>query len=771
MLRRIVCAVVIVMAGVSCSRDPEVVKKKYLQNGNRYFEKHKYKEAYIMYRNALKKDPKYSEAYYKAGLAELQMGRRVDALRDFRRAIDTDPNFTNPDARVQAGNILLFAYLSSPSPRPASLQDELKGVAGQLIKKQPDSAPALRLDGYVKLLVDNDTPGAIAQLRRANQISPLSPEYALPLVEALLLGKQNAEAEELARNLIAKHKNFLPVYDRLFDAYRRENRVADAEAVLKLKAANNPKDSVSLLQLAQFYYFTQRPADMKAALDKLSSNRADFPEGRRRAGRFYAIIRNFDAAIDQFQAAMREDPSKQDEYRKEIAQVLMAQKKNDEASRTLDDILKGNPKDDQARAMRAALLIETGGRKQVEQAVADLQSVVGQHPHNPVLRFNLGRALLAQGQADQARVQLQEAIRIHPGYVAARLALANVYLLQQQYGNARQEADAALKTEPRNLQAKLVRTSALAAMGNGSEARAELVQAIKDYPNSSEAGLQLAALDLRERRPKEAEEAFAKLYKANPSDLRALLGLSETYVIQNQYGKAIDVLKAELAKNPSRLELRNALGNVAYRAGNYPLAVEQFQALIRARPESADAYIRLGQTYLTKGDTPQALQAFEKAKQLKPADPQPYLQLAILYEKSGQQAKARPIYEQVLKLQPDHPVALNNLAYMMAETGGDLDQALALAQRARDRMPDNPDVADTLGWIYIKKHLSDNAVTLFRDLVAKQPQVSTYRYHLAMALYQRGDKPETKKALEGALERKPSPEETAKIKELMERVR
>ena len=99
------------MAGVSCSRDPEVVKRKYLQNGNRYFEKQKYKEAYIMYRNALKKDPRYSEAYYRVGLTELRMCKAIDALRDFRRAIDTDPHFTIPDARVQAGNILLMGYL------------------------------------------------------------------------------------------------------------------------------------------------------------------------------------------------------------------------------------------------------------------------------------------------------------------------------------------------------------------------------------------------------------------------------------------------------------------------------------------------------------------------------------------------------------------------------------------------------------------------------------------------------------------------------------
>src|SRR4051812_41113932 len=51
-----------------CSRDPNVVKKRYLDSGNRYFEKGKYKEARIMYLDALQKDQRYGPAYYKLGL-------------------------------------------------------------------------------------------------------------------------------------------------------------------------------------------------------------------------------------------------------------------------------------------------------------------------------------------------------------------------------------------------------------------------------------------------------------------------------------------------------------------------------------------------------------------------------------------------------------------------------------------------------------------------------------------------------------------------------
>lgn len=769
MLRRLAFVVLAAVVGVSCSRDPEVVKKKYLQNGNRYFEKEKYKEAYIMYRNALKKDAKYSEAYYRVGLTELKLNRAFDALRDFRRAADTDPNFTNPDARVQAGNLLLAGYLSRDD-RPAALRDDLRSISDELLKRNAKSVPGLRLKGYLKLTADHDPKAAIEQFRLANQVSPSQPDIVLPLVESLLADGQSVEAEKLGKGLIETRKDFLPIYDVLYLHYLRDNRVNDAESVLKSKAANNPKAEMPLLELAQFYYRTGRQAEMQSALDKLTSNPKVFPDGRLRAGRYYLAIRDFDSSIRVYQDAIRQEPGRKTEYQKGIAEVLISQNKKDEAQRLLGEVLKADPKDEAAQAMRASLFIETGDPKLVQEAITDLQSAVGRQPANAVLRFNLGRALLRKGQVEQARVQFQEALRIRREYFPARLALAEIYMAKREYGNAAQEADTALEYDKRNLPAKLIRANALAGMGNTTQSRNELVETLKEYPNSIEAALQLAVLDLAEKRYKEAEDSFARLHKSNPADLRALMGLSETYAAENQFGKAIAALQAEIAKTPNRLELRSALGNLAYRSQNYDLAIQQFETIIQARPDSADTYVRLAQTFSMKGDLPAAIRTFDKAKQLRPNDPAPYLQLALLFEKSGNPAKARPIYEQILKLQPDHPIALNNLAFIIAETGGDLDQALAFSQKARQKLPDNPDIADTLGWIYIKKNLSDNAVNIFRDLTAKQPQRSTFHYHLGMALYQRGDKPQARKELQSALGDKPSPLEEKQIKDLLGRI-
>jgi tetratricopeptide (TPR) repeat protein len=137
---------------------------------------------------------------------------------------------------------------------------------------------------------------------------------------------------------------------------------------------------------------------------------------------------------------------------------------------------------------------------------------------------------------------------------------------------------------------------------------------------------------------------------------------------------------------------------------------------------------------------------------------------------TGRIDQAEPVYEQILKIRPDHAVALNNLAFIKAEKGIDLDQALTMAQRALQQQPGSSDFADTLGWIYIKKNLSDNALRIFSDLVAKQPANSLYHYHFGLALLEKGDRSSARRELEAAMKNNPPQDERAKIQDALQKL-
>ena len=120
-----------------------------------------------------------------------------------------------------------------------------------------------------------------------------------------------------------------------------------------------------------------------------------------------------------------------------------------------------------------------------------------------------------------------------------------------------------------------------------------------------------------------------------------------------------------------------------------------------------------------------------------------------------------------IKADPNNALALNNLAYLISQTNGDLDIALTYATHAKQRLPEHTEVNDTLGWIYMKKNLTDQAIDTFRTLVVKAPQNPTYHYHYAMALTQKGDRESAKKECQSALADKPNKQLDGEIRQLM----
>jgi tetratricopeptide (TPR) repeat protein len=763
-LRHLFLILPLLLVGVSCNRDPKIVSRKYVENGNKYFNTGKFKEASIMYRNALKKDPRNGDAYYRLGLCDLRMGQPGVATRSLRRAVELVPD--NLEAQVTLADIYLMAVAYDPR-NSKSFLPEVEDLAKSLEKK--DVYQGHRIMGLYYLM-KGQTKEAIERLEKANQMKPLEPNVALFLLHALAADKRTEEAETLAKRLIEKHKNLAPAYNFLYVSYVSSNRLSDAEAILKLRSANNPADALALLQMAQFYAATKRESDMKAALDKLVSNPKTFPDAYRSVGDFYFRNRDLVKAVQYYAEGKKANPSQGSTFDKRTAEAYIAQGKGDEALKLLEAVIKQDSKDSDAIAMRASLLLRGGKPEQILSAVNDLQGVVRSSPRNFVARYDLGRALQAKGDVEQARVAYEEAIKERADYLPPRVALAQLYFRSGEHAKTVQAADAILAMEPRHLPALLLRAAALTSMRDFGRAREAISETIKLYPSSLEAHLQLAVVDMGEKKFKDAEDGFRKLYESNPKDLRSLFGLAECYLAQQKQAQALELIQKEAARNPGRDQLTLALANVAARTGKADLAIQQFEALIAKRPNDAFLHMRLGEIYRRAGKLDLSASHFRKAIQLAPDQPAPKLQLALQLDEQGQRKEARQLYEQLLKTQPDNVVVLNNLAYIMAESGTELDQALTLAQRAKQAMPDEINVADTLGWIYIKKNFSDNAINIYRDLTRRQPERSTFHYHLGMALFQKGDRTQAKQALLTALRNKPAKDEEIKIRELLGRI-
>ena len=133
-----------------------------------------------------------------------------------------------------------------------------------------------------------------------------------------------------------------------------------------------------------------------------------------------------------------------------------------------------------------------------------------------------------------------------------------------------------------------------------------------------------------------------------------------------------------------------------------------------------------------------------------------HMTLGLIYESEKNIAKAQESYEKALKINPNFTPAANNLAYIYAEHGGNIDVALNLAQKAKEQAPDDPTISDTLGWIYYKKNVPSRAEVYLKEAVEKIPDRPLVRYHLGMAYYKNGNLKLARNELTKALQINPN---------------
>ena len=122
----------------------------------------------------------------------------------------------------------------------------------------------------------------------------------------------------------------------------------------------------------------------------------------------------------------------------------------------------------------------------------------------------------------------------------------------------------------------------------------------------------------------------------------------------------------------------------------------------------------------------------------------------------NRRAEAKARYQRVLGIDPNAAVAANNLAWMQAEDGDNLDVALQHAQTAVARLPESAEVSDTLGFVYHAKGLYSQAISAFQTSIKLDPRNPIYHYHLGLSYARSGDAAQAKRSLSSALGLSPS---------------
>ena len=746
-LVRLTAFLATVLVSAACSTDPAVKKAKYLESGDRYFKEGKYSAAVIEYRNASDVDPTWGEARKRLAEAYARIGDGNHALQQYVRAADLLPNdvqtqliagayliaakkpdeaLARADAalRIQPESIQAHLLRGNALAGLSSFEDALKAIE-EAIRLDPTRGTTFTQLGLVEFARGKRTEAETAFLK-AVELAPKSVEAQLALGNFYWsVGKAPDTERAFLAALQIEPNNIIG--NRAMAAFAvATGRYRDAERYLLRLAESG--DPASIFTLTDYYLASGRARDAIPRLEALGKNRTDIPNVGQRLARAYAAAG---------------EPGR--------ARALVEQ------------VLAGNPSAVDAQLLKGQLLLNDGHK---EEAFAAVKSAATSNPESAEAQFALARMFAARGDRTAAEAAFKDVLRINPRAAAAQIEIAKLQLSAGNQQASLKTAEDVARAQPKNLDARLVLVRSLMASKDLARAERELTDLKTTFPKSAAVQVQAGTYALLRNDVPGARSAFERAQTLDPKSMDLLAGLIALDLKTNNPTSARARIDQRLKEGASPALLMMA-ARTYFAINDQPATEKALRRALEADPSVLAPYEMLGQLYMAQKKLNEARTEFEAlaARQSKPVGPLTMSGMILMTQ--GQTALARKRFEDVLALDPRAVIAANNLAWIRAEAGDDLDTALKLAQTATAQAPDVPELMDTLGWVYYKKNLAQLAIPLFERCVEKAPAQAIYHYHLGLAYLQAGNRDKGRSALQRALDRGANGETAADIRRLL----
>jgi len=231
----------------------------------------------------------------------------------------------------------------------------------------------------------------------------------------------------------------------------------------------------------------------------------------------------------------------------------------------------------------------------------------------------------------------------------------------------------------------------LSRMGNFAEAATTVEQLIAKYPNAKSVGSFVYLANLH-RRAGHNEALMATLRQAmqlDPADGAAQLRLANLLSDIGQVDQAVRVLREATKKEPNNPIYELILASILTKYGRNDEAIKLFENVLK----------RFGDNE-------------EVVKMVRPG-------LSLIYVNLGNYPKGEAELEQLLQRYPDEAGPNNDLGYLYAEQGKNLDKAESMIRKAIQEEPDNRAYLDSLGWVLFKRGKAKEALETLKKAVER----------------------------------------------------
>lgn len=791
------CGVLLAALLAGCASDADRIAG-FMESGDAYVEQGKYDEAVIEFKNVLQIDPEHAGAHEALSLAYLETEKPREAYWEMSETVRLAPK--NVEARLRYGTVS-----AAIGEHDVALEQ-----AEAVLAIDPESAPAfiLRAQGReakedyegteadFKAAIEADPKGPAYRFlysgflerrgrfdeaeKQLRDLVAIEESYIAYSSLARLVARsteRDAEAETLLRKTVElaqtapleaekrNPKEKAGAATSLIPNFLREESVQSSYLLLSAfhftrghfdqaistleEGVTHSKSKIELIYQMARLHRLEGHLDEEAALIRRATEEAPDSLAAQLVLSLYLSQQNdLEGALAAARKAVEIDPENRGAQLREaelLVDIGFKRKEPetmDKGRKIVDGILEKDPDNPEANFVNAKIKLTDNDAAAAKES---LETVLQAKPDWAQARFVLGSTLVASGDYARARVELARAVELDPQLLDARKLLAKVHAQLGEHEFAIEQGRAYLAQRPDDGDVRIVVGQSLIRVGRGEEAYKE-VETIPEEKRDAAAHFALGRLDLAFGR---IEQGRARLLKAdemapgNAQVLRTLLALDQQ---QGKLAESAARIGKAAAANPKDSTLAELQGEVALLGGDTAAGRKALEHAIELDGRNVTAQLTLADVAQREGKKAEMIEILERAASSVPESADLQYRLAIAYEQSERRPDAIKAYEKAIEINNDLAMAKNNLAYLIAESGGDLDRALELAQQAKEQLPDDGNASDTLGWVMLKRGVPSAAIGYLEEARGRFPQDAhevqgIVRNHLAEA-YERNSEPD-----------------------------
>ena len=684
--------------------------------------------------------PKYIEAIVLLAQLRLRAGDARSVIGPLESALKL-----RPDA-AQVRTLLADAY------QAVGRSDDSTGLFRDQVQKTPDSPQAYVLLGVV-LRRQNKNDEARKAFEKTLELDPENALAIDQLADLDLQAKDFAAVHRRADAALQKQPQSALAYYIHGRSYAMEKNFPAAEDALKKAMEINPNLAVVYNLLVSIYVQTNRLPEAMKELDTVLAKNPRYAPALLTSGIIYTQMGDFAKARDSYEKALAVDPNFIPALNN-LAYIYSEKLSNlDRAAELARKAHELNPVEPSIIDTYGWVLYRQG---KYQEATELLAQSAAKAPENGEIQFHLGMANYMMGRSEDARAALEKAVASPRDFPGKDEAKSRLSLLSQ----------------------------------GGSTSLADLEKFAKEKPNDPVALMRLAAAYAKEGSAAKAAETYERALQANPKLVEAALALAQLNAGPlKSNAKALEYAKKARDLAPTNPHVTATLGHVAFQAGNFSWAYSLLQessrtlsddpavardlawaAYVTGKTNEAqeamrrlangaqgadrtDAALFLSMTALDSSDAVPANAENEVTKALagQPDYTPALMAKAAIRLQKGDTTEAGTIYSTVLQKWPDFAPAQKRLAAIYANDPSNANKGYELANKARRAMPDDPDLAKTLGVLSFQRKEYSRAIQLLQQSESKKPLDGKSLFALGMAHFQLGHKSDAKKDLDRAL--------------------